>query len=171
MVFQNPTVANFRDDLPGLEAVSVNFLGNQGIIHYCGYKGDIYHTYEPNQFGSLCLPVNWTGRPEEFFLHNSNGDLGRVYDGRGRKVVVSPDDGHPDRCNAVLDLTGDCRDEIVVRDPHEIWTYAQDDNPKQERLYPPVRNKSYNESNCKAMVSLPGWSDGRGTNRNKSDQK
>ena len=37
-----------------------------------------------------------------------------MYDGRGRPVVMFPDDGHPDMCNAVLGLTGDCRDEVVL---------------------------------------------------------
>ena len=62
-------------------------------------------------------------------------------------------------CNAVLDLTGDCRDEVVVWDPHEIWVYTQEDNPKEGRLYKPVRNPLYNTSNYQATVSLPGWSE------------
>jgi hypothetical protein len=82
-----------------------------------------------------------------------------MYDGRGRKVVEFPDDGHPDMCNAVLDVTGDCRDEVVVWDPKEIWAYTQDDNPRQGKLYKPVRNPLYNYSNYQATVSLPGWSD------------
>ncbi len=168
---QNPTVANFRDDLPGLEAVSVNFWGNQGIIHYYDSKGNIYHSFEPNQFGSLCLPVNWTGKSEEFFQHNSNVDFGGMFDGWGRRVVVFPDDGHPDRCNAVLDVTGDCRDEIVVWDPHEIWVYTQDDNPKPGKLYQPRRNPLYNESNYQAIVSLPGWSVDSQANRNIESRK
>lgn len=48
---------------------------------------------------------------EEYFVHNPNVTEGGVYDGWGRKVLQFPDDGHPDMCNAVLDLTGDCRDE------------------------------------------------------------
>ena len=66
---------------------------------------------------------------------------------------------HPDMCNAVLDITGDCRDEIVVWDPHEIWIYTQDDNPKQGKLYNPKRNPLYNISNYQATVSIPGWSE------------
>ena len=74
-------------------------------------------------------------------------------------MVVFPGDGHPDMCNAVLDITGDCRDEIVVWDPYEIWVYTQDDNPKKGRLYKPIHNKLYNYSNYQASVSLPGWSE------------
>lgn len=155
---QNPAVANFRADLPGLETVLINFWGNQGIIHFCDARGNIYHDFEPNQYGSMCLPINWTGRSEEYFVHSSNVEEGGLFDGWGRRVLVFPDDGHPDMCNAVLDITGDCRDEIVVWDPNEIWVYTQHDNPKKGRLYKPIRNPLYNYSNYQATVSLPGWS-------------
>ena len=156
---QNPASANFRDDLPGLESLSINFWGNQGIIHYYDAEGNIYHDFEPNQYGSMCLPLNWTGKSEEFFVISPNIKEGGAYDGWGRRVLVFPDDGHPDMCNAVLDITGDCRDEIVVWNPHEIWVYTQDDNPKNGRLYKPVRNSLYNYSNYQSSVSLPGWSE------------
>ncbi len=156
---QNPAVANFRDDLPGLETVTINFWGNQGIIHYYDWDGNIYHSFEPSQYGSMCLPINWTGRSEEFFVLNANVNEGGMYDGWGRKVVEFPDDGHPDMCYAVLDITGDSRDEVVVWDPHQIWVYTQDDNTKEGTLYKPARNPLYNYSNYQATVSLPGWSD------------
>lgn len=153
---QNPVVANFRDDLEGLETVSVNFWGNQGIIHLFDAGGNIYHSFEPNQYGSMCLPLNWTGRTEEFFVLNANVDEGGAWDGYGRRVLEFPDDGHPDMCYAVLDITGDCRDEIVVWDPHELWVYTQGDNPLTGELYRPVRNPLFNYSNYQATVSLPG---------------
>jgi len=154
---QNPAIANFRDDLPGLETVSINFWGNQGIVTYYNSDGDPYLSIEPNQYGSMCLPINWTGRSEEFFVHNPNVDEGGLFDGWGRKVVEFPDDGHPDMCNAVLDITGDCRDEIVVWNPNEIWVYTQDDSPLDGILYKPKRNDLSNYSNYQATVSLPGW--------------
>lgn len=104
------------------------------------------------------LPVNWTGASEEFFVHNPNVDQGGMFDGWRRKVAEFADDGHPDMCNAVLDITGDCRDEIVVWDPNEIWVYTQDNNPIQGKIYRPTSNPLYNYSNCQATVSLPGWS-------------
>ena len=156
---QNPAIANFRDDLPGLESVSINFWGNQGILHLYDSEGKIYHDFEPNQYGSMCLPLNWTGASEEFFVLNANVDEGGAYDGWGRKVLEFPDDGHPDMCYAVLDITGDVRDEIVVWDPNEIWVYTQDDNPKNGNLYQPLKNELYNYSNYQATVSLPGWNE------------
>lgn len=156
---QNPAILNLRDDLPGLETVSINFWRNQGILNFFDSNHQPYHDCEPVQCGSMCLPVNWTGRSEEFFVHSPNVNEGGMFDGWGRRVVLFPDDGHPDMCNAVLDITGDCRDEVVVWDPAEIWVYTQDDNPKPGRLYQPTRNPLYNSSNYQASVSLPGWSE------------
>lgn len=156
---QNPAIANFRSDLPGLETVTINFWGNQGLVHYYDQHGTIYFDFEPNQFGSMVLPLNWKGDGEEYFVHNPNIREGGVFDGWGRKVMVFPDDGHPDMCNAVLDVTGDCRDEIVVWDSNEIWVYTQKDSPKNGKLYKPVRNPLYNYSNYQATVSLPGWNE------------
>ncbi|OHB64267.1 MAG: hypothetical protein A2Y77_04410 [Planctomycetes bacterium RBG_13_62_9] len=155
---QNPAVADFRPDLPGLETVSINFWGNQGIIHCYDAQGDVYHDFEPCQHGSMCLPINWTGKPQEYFVLSANVEEGGLFDGWGRCVVRFPADGHPDMCYAVLDITGDCRDEIVVWDPFELWVYTQSDNPKPGRLYQPIRNSLDNYSNYQATVSLPGWS-------------
>lgn len=151
---QSPAVANFRDDLPGLETVSVNYWGNQGIIHLYDKNGDIYHSFEPNQYGSMCLPLNWNGNSEELFILNANAEEGGAWDGYGRRVLRFPDDGHPDRCYAVLDITGDCRDEIVVWNPGELWVYTQEDSPLyDEKLCQPDRNPLYNYSNYQATVS------------------
>lgn len=152
---QNPAVANFRDDLPGLETVSVNFWGNQGIIHLYDSSGNIYHTFEPTQYGSMCLPLNWTGKTEEFYVLNANATEGGAWDGYGRKVLEFPDDGHPDMSYAVLDITGDCRDEIVVWNPDELWIYTQENNALDDKdLYSPQRNPLYNYSNYQATVSI-----------------
>lgn len=156
---QNPVIAEFRTDLPGLETITMNFWGNQGIVHCFDANGNLYHDFEPVQHGSMMLPINWTGKPPEYWILSPNVEDGGMYDGYGRKVFEFPADGHPDMCVAVLDLTGDCRDEIVVWDPTEVWIYTQSDNPKSGRLYKPKRNPLYNYSNYQTSVSLPGWSD------------
>ncbi len=156
---QNPGIADFRPDLPGLEVATVNFWGNQGIIHFYDADGEVYHDFEPFQHGSLCQPVNWTGARGEYVLLSANVEDGGLFDGWGRCVVKLPADGHPDMCCAALDVTGDCRDELVVWDPYELWVYTQDDNPKSGRLYKPVRSPLYNDSNYRAIVSTPGWTD------------
>ena len=152
---QNPAIADFRPDLPGLESVSINFWGNQGIVHFFDAQGDLYHDFEPCQHGSMCLPINWTGKPGEFWVLSANVAEGGMFDGWGRKVVTFPADGHPDMCYAVLDMTGDARDEVVVWDPSEMWVYTQDDSPRSGPLYTTQRNPLYNNSNYQTTVSVP----------------
>jgi hypothetical protein len=156
---QNPSTADFRPDLPGLETVTINFWGSQGIVHFFDARGEPYHDFEPAQHGSMMLPVNWTGRPGEYWALSPSVGEGGLFDGWGGRVVRFPADGHPDLCYSVLDLSGDCRDEIVVWDPYEIWIYTQGDNPRSGRLYRPKRNPLWNASNYQATVSLPGWSE------------
>lgn len=156
---QNPAIANFRSDMPGLEMVTINFWGNQGIVHLYDASGDIYHSFEPGPFGSMCLPVNWTGDGQEYFLLNTNPGDGGMFNGRGQLAVPFPDDGHPDMCNAVLDITGDARDEIVTWNQNQLWVYTQGDNSRQGKVYEPVRNPLYNYSNYQFTVSKPGWSE------------
>jgi rhamnogalacturonan endolyase len=154
---QNLTVADFRPDLPGLESVVINFWSSQGIVTLVDADLNILRTFEPAQHGSMVLPVNWTGRPGEFWGLSTNSEHGGLYDGAGRRVVRFPADGHPDYAYAALDLTGDVRDEIVTWDGYEMWIYTQSDSPLPGKLYRPVRNPAFNESNYRANVSRPGW--------------
>jgi rhamnogalacturonan endolyase len=156
---QNPSIANYRPDLPGLETVTVNFWGNQGIVNFFDADGKWYLDAEPAQHGSMMLPLNWKGDGQEYWILSPNPVEGGAFDGWGRRALKFPADGHPDMCVAALDLTGDCRDEIVVWDPWEIWIYTAADSPKPGRLYKPIRNALCNESNYKTTVSLPGWSE------------
>jgi len=156
---QNPSIGNFRPDLPGLEMITVDFWGNQGIFNFFEAGGHRYHDMEAGPHASLSLPVNWRGDGAEYFVLSANPDRGGLYDGWGRCAVRFPADGHPDMCYNVLDLTGDCRDEIVVWDPYEVWIYTEADNPQQGRLYKPKRNPLYTESNYRAAVSLPAWTE------------
>jgi len=155
---QNPVVADFRTDLPGLESLTIDFWGDQGIVNLYDAPGNIYYQFEPCQHGSMCKPINWTGQPPEYWVLSPNVEDGGFFDGWGRRVVVFPADGHPDQCYEVLDITGDCRDEVVVWDPYEVWIYTQSDGPKTGKLYKPKRNPLYNCSNYQTSVSLPGWS-------------
>lgn len=155
---QNISIADFRPDLPGLETVIINFWSNQGIVTLLDSDLNTLRTFEPVQHGSMVLPVNWTGKPGEFWCLSTNSELGGLYDGEGRRVVKFPADGHPDYAYAVLNLTGDARDEIVTWDGYEMWIYTQSDSPLPGELYEPVRSPAYNESNYRANVSLPpGW--------------
>jgi hypothetical protein len=152
------SVADYDPAKPGLEIATSNFWGNQGIVHLFDSGGNLYHDAEPSQHGSLLLPVNWTGEAREYWALSASPIHGGLFDAMARRVVRFPADGHPEMCVAVLDVTGDCRDEIIVWDPWELWVYTQSDGPKSGRLYKPTRNPLCNESNYKTTVSLPGWS-------------
>jgi hypothetical protein len=57
----------------------------------------------------------------------------------------------------VRNVSGDERDEVIVWDQQEVWIYTQDRPFEGSRIYAPVRNPGYNDSNYRATVSLPGW--------------
>jgi hypothetical protein len=80
-----------------------------------------------------------------------------MMDGHLRRVVMFPDDGHPDLAAHVINLTGDARDEIILWDQERIWIYTQDRPFNGRRMYAPIRNPLYNDSNYRANVSLPHW--------------
>ena len=158
---QSPSVARYRPDLPGLQYISVNFWRNPGIVTLFDWNGNILAQEEPIHTGSPMLPVNWRGDGQEFCLLSGNVKEGGMIDGHLRRVVMFPDDGHPDLAAAVLDLTGDQRDEIVLWDEKRVWIYTQDRPFAGTRIYAPVRNPDYNDSNYRTAVSLPGWAEVR----------
>jgi rhamnogalacturonan endolyase len=46
---------------------------------------------------------------------------------------------------------------VILWDQERVWIYTQDRPFTGKRIYAPVRNPHYNESNYLTMVSLPGW--------------
>jgi hypothetical protein len=158
---QNITVANLRDDLPGLEIAVINFWKNQGIMHLLDSNAEVISTHEPRpEHGSAITPVNWIGNGvEHLFLHPSPEQGGGLYDGHGRCVLKLPADGHPTLAYDAINLMGDSRDELVVWDSHELWIYTQDGPPIGDSAYTPKRNPRYNESNYRARVSMPAEED------------
>jgi rhamnogalacturonan endolyase len=156
---QSPSVGKYRMDLPGLQYISVNFWKNPGIVTLFDWDGNILAQEEPIHSGAPMLPVNWRGDGQEFVLLSGNSREGGMIDGHLRRVVMFPDDGHPDLAANVLNVTGDQRDEIVLWDQQRVWTYTQDRPFTGSRIYDPIRNPDYNESNYRTNVSLPRWVD------------
>lgn len=154
---QSPSIAKYRLDLPGLQLMTVNFWKNPGIVTLFDHDGNILAQEEPIHSGSLLLPVNWKGDGEEYALLSGNPREGGMIDGRLRRVVMFPDDGHPDLAAYVADFTGDARDEIVLWDQEQVWIYTQDKPFRGKRIYAPIRNPDWNESNYRTVVSLPAW--------------
>ncbi|MCX6625897.1 MAG: hypothetical protein NTY38_33505 [Acidobacteria bacterium] len=156
---QSPSVGKFRPDLPGLQFATVNFWRNPGIVTMFDWDGNILAQEEPIHSGSVMLPVNWRGDGQQFILLSANPKEGGMIDGHLRRVVLLPDDGHPDLTSYVADLTGDARDEILVWDAKELWIYTQDRPFTGKRIYAPRVNPDYNESNYRVGVALPAWKD------------
>ncbi len=154
---QSASVGDFCPDRPGLELMGINYWKNPGIITLFDTEGRILAQEEPIHSGSPMLPVNWRGDGQEFVLLSGNIREGGMIDGRLRRAVMFPDDGHPDLAANVLDLTGDARDEIILWDQERVWIYTQDRPFTGKRLYAPIRNPDCNESNYRTVVSRPRW--------------
>jgi hypothetical protein len=154
---QSPSVGKYRADVEGVQLMTINYWRNPGIVSLFDWQGNLLKQGEPIHSGSPLLPVNWRGDGAEFAMLSGNVREGGMIDGELRRVVMFPDDGHPDLAFAVLDLTGDARDEIVLWDQKQVWIYTQDRPYNGKRIYAPVRNPEYNESNYRTTVSLPGW--------------
>jgi hypothetical protein len=152
---QSPSAAKYRMDVPGMQYISVNFWKNPGIVTLFDWNGNILAQEEPIHSGAPMLPVNWRGDGQEFALLSGNPKEGGMLDGHLRRVVMFPDDGHPDLAANVLNVTGDARDEIVLWDQQRVWIYTQDRPFTGAKIYTPVRNPDYNESNYRTNVSLP----------------
>ena len=154
---QRLSVAKYRPDLPGLQYYVVTYWGNPGIILCYDAKGRRLHSLEPTSTGNVLSPVNWTGDGQEYALLNASFRHGGLLDGWGRRLVVFPNDGHPELCAEALDLTGDPRDELVVWDRERICVYTQDRPFAGERIYAPLRSPHHNFSDYRADQSLPNW--------------
>ncbi|MEO6008496.1 MAG: hypothetical protein ABIX28_26355 [Vicinamibacterales bacterium] len=156
---QSPSVAKYRPELPGLQYMTVNFWKSPGIITLFDHDGNQLAQEEPIHTGTALLPVNWRGDGQEFAMLSGNIKEGGMIDGQLRRVVMFPNDGHPELAFMVADVTGDSRDEIILWDLNEVWIYTQDKPFAGDKIYAPVRNPHYNESNYLTMVSMPKWAD------------
>jgi rhamnogalacturonan endolyase len=154
---QTQSVARYRPVAPGLQIMTANFWRNTGIVTLFDADANILAQEELIPGSSHLQPVNWRGDGQEFAMLSANVREGGMIDGQLRRVVMFPDDGHPDLAYQVLDVTGDERDEIIVWNADSVWIYTQDRPFNGRRIYKPIRNPLYNDSNYRATVSLPGW--------------
>jgi hypothetical protein len=160
---QTQSVGRFVPDRPGLQIFVANFWKNPGIVTLFDHDGQTIEQGELISGSSHLAPVNWRGDGQEFALLSSSVREGGMIDGSLRRVVVFPDDGHPELAYHVANVTGDARDEVIVWDQQRVWIYTQDTPFTGARLYAPTRNPTYNDSNYRATVSLPGWAGGSGS--------
>ncbi|RPJ09583.1 MAG: hypothetical protein EHM28_01150 [Spirochaetaceae bacterium] len=152
---QRISSARFRQDLPGLQFYCITFWHHPGIISFHDCTGKRLFSFEPDCLGNTLNPVNWRGDGCDLALLNTSAGCGGMIDGNGRRVVLFPNDGHPDLCAEACDLTGDPRSEIVTWDKDSIWIYTQDRPAEISPVYNPKRAPHYNQSNYRGEYSFP----------------
>jgi hypothetical protein len=150
---QRISTGNYSPERRGLEICSTTFWENQGIIYLYDCKGnEIWHK-EQRCNGNVITPVNWDGSGRDLILLNGNITHGGLIDGEGDVVVSFPNDGHPELCAEVLDLTGDNRDEIVLWDRKSLWIYTQD-KAVVTQTKAPEKYPTYNASNYRGEYNF-----------------
>lgn len=154
---QTQSVGQYRPETRALEILIANFWRNTGIVTMLDPDGNILQQEELLPGSGHLQPVNWTGDGTELAMLHGDAESGGMIDGHMRRVVVFPDDGHPELAYQVLDVTGDSRDEIILWDQDEVWIYTQDRPFDGDRIYSPVRNPLHNDSNYRSTVSMPRW--------------
>lgn len=156
---QRISAANYCPQKQGLEICTTTYWENQGIIYLYDCLGNEIWSMEPGTNGNVIAPVNWMGDGTELILLNGSVAHGGLLDGEGDRVVIFPDDGHPELCAEVLDITGDGRDELILWDAHKMYIYTQD-RPCEitGRQYTPEKFPCYNGSNYRGEFSYPKWS-------------
>jgi rhamnogalacturonan endolyase len=152
---QRVSIGNYKPDLPGLELCVSTFWGEQGIVYIYDSQGQLLHQFEPGCNGNVLTPVSWTGDGVDLVLLNGNTKYGGLIDGSGRRVVVFPEDGHPDLCSEVLDVTGDGRDEILLWDAQRMYIYTQDRPAAVEKVQVPDKYPHMNASNYRGEFNYP----------------
>ena len=153
---QRISSANYCPEREGYEIATTTYWGNNGIVYLHDCNGnEIWHR-EMMSNGNVIAPLNWDGNGTELIWMSAHEG---AFDGDGHRVLVLPDDGHPEMCTEVIDLTGDSRDEIVVWDRHMLCIYTQDgDAVADERgEYRPMKYPHFNGSNYRGEYSFPRW--------------
>jgi hypothetical protein len=155
---QRISAANYRPQERGLEICTTTYWENQNIVYLYDCKGrELWHMEQQGN-GNIIAPVNWKGDGSELILLNGSTQDGGMIDGDGDRVAVFPDDGHPDLCAEVINLTGDARDEIVLWDANKMYIYTQDRPcPVKGKEYVPLKYPRYNSSNYRGEYSFARW--------------
>ena len=153
---QRISSANYCPEREGYEIATTTYWGNNGIVYLHDCNGnEIWHR-EMMSNGNVIAPLNWDGNGTELIWMSAQEG---AFNGDGHRVLELPDDGHPEMCTEVIDLTGDCRDEIVVWDRHRLCIYTQDGNAEADERgeYRPVKYPHYNGSNYRGEYSFSRW--------------
>ena len=154
---QTPSIAKFFPDMPDLQICTITYWNYPGTICLYDSNGNELSIFEIYPIGSPLIPINWKGDGQEYILFSGDKKYGGLFDGKGKKVLSFPQDEHPTLCCTALDLVDDERDEIILWDTEKMYIYTQDTPFEGERIYAPIRNPLYNESNFKGIISFPSY--------------
>ncbi len=156
---QSMCIGNLLPERDGIEIMCNTYWGPCGITATMNEAGELLHEFEPMPYACLLQPVNWvpasqSTTPADLVLLSTHTEQGGLIDGRGERLVMFPDDGHPVLCSDARDLDGDGVDEVLTWNEEEIWIYKADVQGRKPENYP-NRNPWYNDSNYRAQLSLP----------------
>lgn len=158
---QSMCIGNLLPERDGLEIMCNTFWGPAGITVLLDEAGRLLHEYEPMPYACLLQPVNWVpasegNQPGDLVLLSTHPRQGGLINGKGERLVMFPDDGHPVLCSDARDIDGDGIDEVLTWNHDEIWIYKADAVAGRTQENYPQRNPWYNDSNYRAQLSLPG---------------
>jgi hypothetical protein len=156
---QDVHAGNFRPDLPGVEMWVGDRWDSYGLLVQFSGAGEPLLSVEPDNESQSGPAVNWGGDGQELLLLTTTYQALGMFDGYGRKVVEFPVEdlgmpqGKPFFRTWILaermDLTGDARDEIVLKRDDILTIFTQDTPyPGGERIYAPIRD---------GHLSSPNW--------------
>ena len=153
---QRISCANYCPEREGFEIATTTYWGNNGIVYLHDCNGNEIWRREMLSNGNVIAPLNWDGNGEELLWMSAHEG---AFDGYGHRVLVLPEDGHPEMCTEIIDLTGDGCDEIVVWDRHRLFIYTQEGKTKRDERgeYRPLKYPEYNGSNYRGEYSFPRW--------------
>ena len=151
-----PASAKYRPDLPGLQYMTSISGGTRAssrssIRRQYADSGGTHPYRQPVAAGQLA--GRRTGVCPVFGKHSRR---------RHDRWPPAPSGHVPGRwssrsCRLHRRSHGRPRDEIILWDQERVWIYTQDRPFTGKRIYAPVRNPHYNDSNYRANVSLPRW--------------
>lgn len=123
-------------DLPGTQFIVTTLWGDQGIVYAMDHDGRIIHTLQKGHYAT-CSLVNWNGDGLATLLIRSKASKKPAFFDFDLDELRSFDDLDPNKTYttaALCDLTGDSRDEIVLRSGRELRFYTQEDNGSKKDI-------------------------------------
>lgn len=148
---QRISVANYLNTSDEIQIMATAFWGSDGIVCLYDAKGNLLKQLEQCSNGNVITPVQYDGS-HVLCLLNASEDGGLV-DGHLDKVVLFPEDGHPNTAVEVYDVDGDGIDEIICFDVNRLWIYKAEVFRSPNKKYMKYPDEGF--SNYRGEFLLP----------------